>query len=182
MAADKISIGDSCMFGHGACITDADWHGIYDRTKVVGDPKPVVLEENVWVGEDAMICKGVRIGKNSIIGARSVVTKDVPNNTIYAGNPATFIRNLDEGEFITRKDFFKDPTKLAHDFDLLDQYSLGNNSLWGLIKSIVWRDKSHLLRLFQIHKFQISSKNYLSFLLMSIHLNILHMMTSPQTT
>ena len=56
MAADKISIGDSCMFGHGACISDADWHGIYDRTKVVGDPKPVVLEENVWVGEDAMIC------------------------------------------------------------------------------------------------------------------------------
>ena len=93
MAADKISIGDSCMFGHGACITDADWHGIYDRTKVVGDPKPVVLEENVWVGEDAMICKGVRIGANSIIGARSVVTKDIPNNTIYAGNPATFIRN-----------------------------------------------------------------------------------------
>jgi len=108
MAADKISIGDSCMFGHGACITDADWHGIYDRTKVVGDPKPVVLEENVWVGEDAMICKGVRIGANSIIGARSVVTKDVPNNTIYAGNPATFIRNLDDGQFITRKDFFKD--------------------------------------------------------------------------
>ena len=143
MAADKISIGDSCMFGHGACITDADWHGIYDRTKVVGDPKPVVLEENVWVGEDAMICKGVRIGANSIIGARSVVTKDVPNNTIYAGNPAIFIRNLDDGEFITRKDFFKDPIKLVHDFDLLDQYSLGNNSLWGWIKSIVWRDKSH---------------------------------------
>ena len=75
MAADSISIGDSCMFGHGACITDADWHGIYDRTKVVGDPRPVVLEENVWIGEDAMICKGVKIGANSIIGARSVVTK-----------------------------------------------------------------------------------------------------------
>ena len=143
MAAESISIGDSCMFGHGACITDADWHGIYDRTKVVGDPRPVVLEENVWVGEDAMICKGVRIGANSIIGARSVVTKDVPNNTIYAGNPAIFIRNLDEGEFIARKDFFKDPIKLAHDFDLLDQFSLGNNSLWGWIKSIVWRDQSH---------------------------------------
>ena len=143
MSAKSIVIGDACMIAHGAYISDADWHGIYDRTKVVGDPKPVVLEENVWVGEDAMICKGVRIGANSIIGARSVVTKDIPNNTIYAGNPATFIRNLDEGEFITRKDFFKDPKKLAHDFDLLDQYSLGNNTLWGWIKSIVWRDKTH---------------------------------------
>ena len=73
MAADRVVIGDSCMFGHGACITDADWHGIYDRTKVVGDPKPVTLEENVWIGEDAMICKGVKIGKNSIVGARSEI-------------------------------------------------------------------------------------------------------------
>jgi len=143
MAALKISIDDSCMFGHGACITDADWHGIYDRTKVVGEPKPVILEKNVWVGEDAMICKGVTIGENSIIGARSVVTKDVPPNSIYAGNPAAFIRNLDEGEFITREDFFKDPIKLAKDFDLLDRYTLGNNTLGSWIKSIIWRNKTH---------------------------------------
>ena len=143
MAAEKISIGDACMFGHGACITDADWHGIYDRTKVVGDPKSVTLEQNVWIGENAMICKGVRIGENSIIGARSVVTKDVPPNTVYAGNPAAFIRNLDEGEFITRKDFFSDSAKLAKDFDLLDQFNLGKNSIWGWIKSIIWRDKTH---------------------------------------
>ena len=143
MAALKISIDDSCMFGHGACITDADWHGIYDRTKVVGEPKPVILEKNVWVGEDAMICKGVTVGENSIIGARSVVTKDVPPNCIYAGNPAAFIRNLDEDEFITREDFFKDPIKLAKDFDLLDRYTLGNNTLWSWIKSIIWRNKTH---------------------------------------
>ena len=143
MAAESVMIGDSCMFGHGACVTDADWHGIYDRTKVVGDPKPVVLDENVWIGEDSMICKGVKIGKNSIIGARSVVTKDIPQNTIYAGNPAVFIRDLDDGEFTTRKDFFKDPIKLAKDFDLLDQYTLGQNSIFGWIKSLFFRDKSH---------------------------------------
>ena len=90
-----------------------------------------------------MICKGVRVGENSIIGARSVVTKDVPSNCIYAGNPATFVRTLDEGEFITRKDFFKDPIKLAKDFDLLDRYSLGTNTLWTWIKSIIWRNKTH---------------------------------------
>ena len=143
MAAESISIGDSCMFGHGACITDADWHGIYDRTKVVGDPRPVVLEENVWIGEDAMICKGVKIGANSIIGARSVVTKDIPKNTIYAGNPAVFIRDINENEFITREDFFHNPAKLAKDFDLLDRYTLGQNSFLGWIKSLIFRDKSH---------------------------------------
>ena len=93
--------------------------------------------------EDAMICKGVKIGKNSIVGARSVVTKDIPQNTIYAGNPAIFIRDLDEDEFITRKDLFKNPVKLAKDFDLLDRYTLGQNSLFGWIKSIIFRDKSH---------------------------------------
>ena len=131
------------MFGHGACVTDADWHGIYDRTKVVGDPRPVVLEENVWIGEDAMICKGVKIGANSIIGARSVVTKDIPKNTIYAGNPAVFIRDINENEFITREDFFHNPAKLAKDFDLLDRYTLGQNSFLGWIKSMIFRDKSH---------------------------------------
>jgi Acetyltransferase (isoleucine patch superfamily) len=101
------------------------------------------LKKWVWIGEDAMICKGVKIGKNSIVGARSVVTKDIPKNTIYAGNPAIFIRDLDEGEFTTRKDFFKNPVKLAKDFDLLDRYTLGKNSLFGWIKSIIFRDKSH---------------------------------------
>jgi serine acetyltransferase len=102
-----------------------------------------VLEENVWIGEDAMICKGVKIGANSIIGARSVVTKDIPKNTIYAGNPAVFIRDLNESEFITREDFFHDPTQLAKDFDLLDRYTLDQNSFLGWIKSIIFRDKSH---------------------------------------
>jgi len=46
-------------------------------------------------------------------------------------------------EFITREDFFKDPIKLAKDFDLLDRYTLGNNTLWSWIKSIIWRNKTH---------------------------------------
>jgi len=85
-----------------------------------------------------MICKGVKIGANSIIGARSVVTKDIPKNTIYAGNPAVFIRDLDENEFITREDFFQDPAKLVKDFDLLDRYTLGQNSFLGWIKSMIY--------------------------------------------
>ena len=45
------------MFGKGAYVTDSDWHGIYDRTEVVGKPKEVFLGNNVWVGDSAIICK-----------------------------------------------------------------------------------------------------------------------------
>ena len=54
-----------------------------------------------------------------------------------------FIRDLDENEFITREDFFQDPAKLVKDFDLLDRYTLGQNSFLGWIKSMIFRDKSH---------------------------------------
>ena len=97
LAAKRVSIGDACMFGHGAYITDSDWHGIYDRTEVVGSPKEVVLEK-MFGSETAIVCKGVTIGENSIIGAGSVVTKDVPKNSVYAGNPAKLVKELDEGE------------------------------------------------------------------------------------
>ena len=143
MAAEKIEIGDACMIAHGAYISDADWHGIYDRSKPVGTTKPVILKENVWIGDSAIICKGVTIGKNSIIGAGSVVTKDVDENSIYAGNPAKFIKKLDKKEFNTRKDFFKDPKKLAYDFDMLDRYSLKDNSFFDWIKSLIYPSKKH---------------------------------------
>ena len=64
------------MIAHGAYISDADWHGIYDRAEPVGKTKPIKFEDNVWIGDSAIICKGVTIGKNSIIGAGAVVTKD----------------------------------------------------------------------------------------------------------
>ena len=142
MAAEKIQIGDACMIAHGAYISDADWHGIYDRAQPVGITKPIILKDNVWIGDSAIVCKGVTIGKNSIIGAGAVVTKDVPDNAIYAGNPAKFIKNLDEKEFNTRKDFFKDPVQLAHDFDMLDKYSLKDNSFLGWIKSLINPDRN----------------------------------------
>jgi acetyltransferase-like isoleucine patch superfamily enzyme len=125
------------MIAHGAYISDADWHGIYDRSEPVGNALPVVLEDNVWIGDSAIICKGVTIGKNSIVGAGSVVTKDVPPNSIFAGNPAKLVKTIDENDFITRADFFSDPKKLASDFDALDKHSLKNNTFIGWIKSLV---------------------------------------------
>ena len=55
---------------------------------------PVKIEDNAFVGARSMILKGITIGKNSIIGAGSVVTKSVPENEIWAGNPARFVRKI----------------------------------------------------------------------------------------
>ena len=142
MAAEKIKIGDACMIAHGVYISDADWHGIYDRAEPVGQTKPVILEDNVWIGDSAIICKGVTVGKNSIIGAGAIVTKDVPQNSIFAGNPAKLVKELNNDEFNTRKDFFKDPKKLAHDFDMLDKYTLKDNTFLNWLKSIIYPDNT----------------------------------------
>ena len=143
MAAESIVIGDACMIAHGVYISDADWHGIYDRAEPVGNTKPVVLEDNVWIGDSAIICKGVTIGENSIIGAGAVVTKNVPPNSVFAGNPAKLVKTLENKEFNTRANFLEDPLKLAKDFDSLDRYSLGDNTLLNWIKSIVLPDENH---------------------------------------
>ena len=54
--------------------------------------RPVFIEDNVWIGESVSVLPGVRIGKNSIIGANSVVTKNIPENSIAVGNPARVIK------------------------------------------------------------------------------------------
>ena len=59
------------MFANSAYISDSDWHGIYDRALPVGQSKEVVLEDNVWIGDGAIVSKGVTIGENSIVGASS---------------------------------------------------------------------------------------------------------------
>ena len=91
-ASDEIRIGNGCMFANGAYVTDSDWHGIYDRVHRDPEIRPVVLEDNVWIGDHATVLKGVHIGKNSIVAARAVVVKDVPPNVVVAGNPARVVR------------------------------------------------------------------------------------------
>ena len=55
---------------------------------------PVIIEDNVWIGEGVAILPNVIIGENSIIGANAVVTKDIPRNSVVGGNPAKIIRTL----------------------------------------------------------------------------------------
>lgn len=136
LASCEVTIGESCMVASGAYITDSDWHGIYDRSLPIGNSAPVVLEENVWVGDSAIICKGVRIGKNSIIGAGAVVASDIPENAIAVGNPAKVIKYLNpEEKMTTRGHWLENPGKLAREFDIIDRDQLKGNTVLGWIRS-----------------------------------------------
>lgn len=88
-----ISIGDNVTFSHNVCVFahDASTKFYLGYTKI----GKVCLGNNIFVGAGTIILPGVTIGDNVIIGAGSVVTKSVPSQTVYAGNPARFICSLD---------------------------------------------------------------------------------------
>lgn len=87
----QITLGNNVRCGANTLITDSDWH--QDDSRVSG-PKPVIIEDNVWLGYGVLVMKGVNIGTNSIIGAGSIVVSDIPANVIAAGNPCKVIREL----------------------------------------------------------------------------------------
>lgn len=89
-AFEHIKIGNNVKCGANTLITDSDWHINDSRS---GETKPVIIEDNVWLGEGVKVLKGVTIGKNSVIGAGSVVTKNIPPDVIAAGNPCKVIKN-----------------------------------------------------------------------------------------
>ncbi|PWL74155.1 galactoside O-acetyltransferase [Candidatus Gastranaerophilales bacterium] len=79
------------------CTIATNNHDFYDRPVITC--KPVHIKKNVWIGVNVTILPGVTIGENSIIGACSVVTKDVPDNAVVVGNPARIIKFLDKEKF-----------------------------------------------------------------------------------
>jgi acetyltransferase-like isoleucine patch superfamily enzyme len=92
---ERIEIGKRCSISWDCDISDSDFHQI-----VMGDgsrppvTEPVIIEDDVWVGSHVLIFKGVRIGHNSVIAAGSVVRRDVPPNSLMAGNPARRIAEI----------------------------------------------------------------------------------------
>jgi NDP-sugar pyrophosphorylase family protein len=127
------------MIASGAYITDSDWHGIYDRIERNAVPAPIRIGNNVWIGDHALVLKGVTIGDNSIVGAGAVVTRDVPANVVVAGNPARIVKELDpHGPFVTRGDYFADPRSPASEADELDRRFLAGNSFFNWIRSVLF--------------------------------------------
>ena len=111
MAEEKIEIGAHCLISWNIGIADSDFHPLEPAQRLIDAqalapyfkdrpprPKlktaPVKIADNVWVGMNAVILKGVTIGENSVVAAGSVVTKSVPPSTVVAGNPAVIVRQL----------------------------------------------------------------------------------------
>jgi acetyltransferase-like isoleucine patch superfamily enzyme len=97
----RIEIGNNVLIAASVRIADNDGHPLDPRRqelhmKVTPEEiKPVIIEDNVWIGERAVVLKGVTIGRGSVIAAASVVTKSVPPMTIVGGNPARVIKEID---------------------------------------------------------------------------------------
>ncbi len=107
LSVNSIIIGAYTGIGQNVTIVDNNYHpinpadrrymrktkaGSYERSWEHSASAPIIIGENVWIGENARICKGVSIGDNSIVGACSVVTKDIPPNAIVVGNPARIVK------------------------------------------------------------------------------------------
>lgn len=110
MCEEEIIIGNYCLISWNVGIADSDFHpldpisrkrdcmGLNPYTSMGPRPKiptkPVKVGDNVWIGMNAIVLKGVTIGENSVVGAGAVITRDVPPNVIVAGNPAKVVRQL----------------------------------------------------------------------------------------
>jgi Acetyltransferase (isoleucine patch superfamily) len=109
----EIKIGDRVLIGHNSSIFDSDTHPLNPRERhaqyvdiiTTGHPtridlreEPVLIEDDVWIGCNVVVLKGVSIGRGAVVGAGSVVTKDVRAYVIVAGNPARIVRELGPDE------------------------------------------------------------------------------------
>lgn len=111
MVEDRIEIGSHCLVSWNVGIADSDFHPLKPSERLIdaealapfyqGRPPrpkivtaPVIIGDNVWIGMNATILKGVTIGNNSVVAAGSVVTKPVEANTVVAGNPAVPIKKF----------------------------------------------------------------------------------------
>ena len=123
-------IGDNAMLAENCYVTDADWHDVYHRI-YPGKRAPVVIGNNVWLADSVTVCKGVTIGDNCVVGAASVVTRDLPPNTIAAGNPAKPIGEIDPSLPSSRREhLFAAWARPYDDFkDEYDKKRLAGNTL-----------------------------------------------------
>ncbi len=100
VAAERIEIGDRVQVGANSTLVDTDFHPIHpderQRDFLAGRHAAIVIEEDVFIGMNCLILKGVHIGAGATIGAGSVVSRDIPPLCVAAGNPAMVIKQLGE--------------------------------------------------------------------------------------
>jgi acetyltransferase-like isoleucine patch superfamily enzyme len=94
-ARASVKIGSYCHLGHYTFVMDNDQHDVV-RHMELPRSDPVIIEDHVWIGAKAVVLPGVRIGSRAVIGAGSIVTKDIPPRCVAAGNPARVLRHLTE--------------------------------------------------------------------------------------
>ncbi|MBU5227056.1 MULTISPECIES: sugar O-acetyltransferase [Clostridium] len=96
-----VHIGANAFIAPGVCLA-CSGHAILSRQRAegIGTSKPITIQDDVWIGANATVCGGVTIGKGSIIGAGSVVNKDIPEGVIAVGNPCKVLREITEEDII----------------------------------------------------------------------------------
>lgn len=99
-ASTSVQIGQRCLIGADVLITDTNFHPVDARdrryrSESEARSRPVAIEDDVFIGARAMVLPGVRIGSGSVIGAGSIVSRDIPPNSVASGNPARVTRNLE---------------------------------------------------------------------------------------
>lgn len=117
----QITIGERVMFGPAVTIATVG-HPINPKMREYMYTDPVTIGNDCWIGGNVTICPGVTIGDNTVIGAGSVVTKDIPANCVAAGNPCRVIREINESD---EKYYYKDRPILAE--DLAEEAELRKN-------------------------------------------------------
>ena len=102
----KVTIGDNCMFAPNVAIYTAG-HPIHpdSRNSMYEYGIQVSIGDNCWLGGNTIVCPGVKIGNNVVIGAGSVVTKDIPANVVAVGNPCRVMREINEHD---KEYYYKD--------------------------------------------------------------------------
>jgi acetyltransferase-like isoleucine patch superfamily enzyme len=98
IVAERIEICDNVVFGPNLLVMDAEYHPldpvVRKTTPTLISSAPVIIEDDVYLGSNALILRGVHIGKGSVVAAHSVVTHDVPPGVVVGGNPAKVLREI----------------------------------------------------------------------------------------
>jgi len=97
IAAERVEVGADCVLGSCEIRDQLPYSESPEDRRQPGRPRPVVIEDNVWIGGQVSVLPGVRIGRDSVVGIHAVLFHEVPPGVIVGGNPARVLRRLDAG-------------------------------------------------------------------------------------